>query len=64
MDLRNSEISFWMKPMVVFYQDDSVSSIPVSMGAVAGLSYRMEDRMFYNKTLQFPQEKFGEVRPS
>ena len=66
MDLRNSEISFLDEAYgSISYQDDSVSSIPVSMGAVAGLSYRMEDRMFYNKNLQVsPGEVWGEVRPS
>ena len=65
-DLRNSEISFLDEAYGrVRYQDDSVSSIPVSMGAVAGLSYRMQDRMFYNKNLQTSSgEVWGEVRPA
>lgn len=65
IDLRNSDISFFDEAYgSISYQDDSVSSIPVSMGAVAGLSYRMEDRMFYNKNLQVsPGEIWGEIRP-
>lgn len=64
-DLENSTISFLDEAYGnIDYQDDSISSIPVSMGAIAGLSYRMEDRMFYNKNLQTnPGEVWGEIRP-
>lgn len=64
-DLENSTISFLDEAYGnIDYQDDSISSIPVSMGAIAGLSYRMEDRMFYNKNLQTnPGEIWGEIRP-
>lgn len=64
-DLENSTISFLDEAYGnIDYQDDSISSIPVSMGAIAGLSYRMEDRMFYNKNLQVnPGQIWGEIRP-
>lgn len=48
----------------VALQDDNAVNIPVSMGGMAGLEYRGEDRMFYNKNIAArPGNVWGELRP-
>ena len=48
----------------VALQDDCATNIPVSMGGMAGLEYRAEDRMFYNKNMSSqPGNVWGELRP-
>lgn len=49
---------------IVALQDDCATNIPVSMGGMAGLEYRAEDRMFYNKNMSSqPGNVWGELRP-